>query len=182
MRRLMGTIFAVALLVAGAARAAELIQANAVRLGPGSQSSFFKVVLDRYSTDEERAAWRKAFAEGGQEALIAKWQEENPRVGTLSFTGTLGYQVRAAISVPTEKGRMIYMATDRRIGGFEIVGASRSLDYPVGWVALEVDGEGKGTGQLVAAAEITVKDGQLQIGMMGTEVVRLLNVTIKPTD
>ena len=72
MRKLTGTIFAVALLVAGAAQAAELIQANAVRLGPGSQSSFLKVVLDRYSTDAERAQWRAAFETGGQDGLIAK--------------------------------------------------------------------------------------------------------------
>jgi hypothetical protein len=179
MRKLTGTIFAVALLVAGAAQAAELIQANAVRLGPGSQSSFLKVVLDRYSTDAERAQWRAAFETGGQDGLIAKWQEENPRVGTLSFTGTIGYQIRAAVSVPTEKGRRVYLATDRRIRGFEVRNATRSEDYPVGWVQLEVDAEGKGSGEMVGAAQLSIQDGQLVVASQGTENIRLLNVTIK---
>jgi hypothetical protein len=179
MRKIIGSMFALALLAAGAAAAAELIQANAVNFGPGRSTGFLTIGLDRYSTDEERAAWRQAFAEGGQEALVVQWQEQNPKLGYLKFTQTLGYQIRAAISVPTEKGRKILIALDRPLKGFEIRANTRSEDYPIGWVELEVDAEGKGEGQMVGAAAFKVEDNRLVIETYGTQAVKLMNVTVK---
>jgi len=172
-----------ALVAAGAAEAGETIQANALRMAGGSQSSRFTVTLDRYSSDDERAMWREAFAAGGQEALIARWQEENPRVGTCSFSQTLGYQIRAAISAPTENGgRRIVMATDRPIAGFELMRGTHSQDFPIGWIQIEVDAEGKGEGILVGAAELVVEDGRLVVNTYGSEPVRLMGVTVRTKD
>lgn len=166
-------------LCAAVGNAKEVIQANAVHVGGSVRSSHLVVYLDRYSTDEERARWREVFAAGGQEALVAKWQEENPKVGTCSFTQSIGYQLRAAISVPTEKGRRIYMATDRPIAGFEVMRGARSQDYPIGWIEVEVDAEGKGEGRFVGAAEFSVEDGHLVMKTYGTEPVRLVNVVVR---
>jgi hypothetical protein len=167
------------LLLAGAAHAKEIVRAHAVHVGSVVKSSNLLVTLDRYSTDEERARWRELFAAGGQEALVAKWQEENPRVGTCSFTHTVGYQIRAAISVPTEKGRRIYMATDRPIAGYEVMRGARSQDFPIGWIEVEVDAEGKGEGRFVGAAEFSVEDGRLVMTTLGTEPVRLVDVVVR---
>lgn len=179
MKRLMGCLFTFALVLSGTAEAAETIRGTAVRVGAGVQSSYLNVTLERYSTDEERGRWREAFAAGGQNALVAKWQKEDVSVGTLSFTGTMGYPVRAALSVATDKGRKIYLATDRPIAGIELLGGSRSEDYPIGWVEIEVNEKGKGEGQLVGAAELVVEDSRLMVKQLGTEPIHLINVTIK---
>jgi hypothetical protein len=181
MKRSIAFALGAALALAAAAPAAETIQANASRLGAGaSHSGRLTVRLDRYSTDEERAEWRRIFSEGGQGALIAAWQEQNPRIGTVSFTGTMGYQIRAGLSVPTETGRRIFLATDRPISGFEMLGGTRRTeDYPIGWIELEVDAEGKGEGKLIGAAELVVENDRLVLKSLGTEPVRLTQVSVK---
>lgn len=171
-----------AALIAGAANGKEIIEAHAVRIGSAVQTSNLVVYLDRYSSDEERALWRETFAAGGQEALVAKWQEENAKVGTLRFTQTVGYQVRAAISVPTETGRRIYLATDRPIAGFEVMRGARSQDHPIAWIQIEVDGQGNGEGSLVAAAELSVEEGHLVVKSYGTEPVRLVKARVREKD
>ena len=173
-----------ALLSAGAGIAAESIQANAIRADSGARrTERFTANLDRYSTDEERAHWREIFATGGQEALVQAWQKENPRVGTMFFSETLGYQIRAAISIPTEGGgRKIFMATERPIAGFEIMSGARSGDYPVGWAEVQVDAEGKGEGRLFGAVSFEVVENRLEMKTWGTQPVQLLNVRIKAKD
>ncbi len=181
MKHLRAIVFPAALLLAGAAQGAETIKANAIHMDGGvRKTSFFSATLERYSTNEERAMWREVFAKGGQEALVAKWQEDNPSVGTCSFTNTLGYRIRAAISVPTEKGgRKIFMATDRPMSGFEIMRNTRTADYPIGWIEVEVDAEGKGEGRLIGAMQFAVEGDKLVMKTYGTEPVRLINVVVR---
>jgi hypothetical protein len=181
MKNLRTLVFSAVLLVAGTAQGAETIRANAIQMDVGARkTSFFSATLERYSTDEERAKWREAFAAGGQDALVAKWQDENPSVGHCSFTNTTGYRIRAAISVPTDKGgRKIYMATDRPMGGFEYMRGTRSQDYPIGWIEVEVDAEGKGEGRLIGAMQFAVEGDKLVMKTYGTEPIRLINVVVQ---
>ena len=180
MKHFRAIVIPAVLLLAGAAQGAETIKANAIHLDGGvRKTSFFTATLDRYSTDEERAVWREVFAKGGQEALVAKWQDDNPSVGTCSFTNTLGYRIRAAISVKTEKWRKIYMATDRPMSGFEIMRNTRTADYPIGWIEVEVDAEGKGEGRLIGAMQFAVEGDRLVMKTYGTEPIRLINVVVK---
>jgi hypothetical protein len=173
-------VAALALAIAAPAMAEETIQANALRVGTGAPNTRLTVRLDRYSTDEERAQWRAAFAANGQEGLVAAWQESNVKVGTLSLTGTMGYQLRAAVSVPTESGRRIFLVTDRPISGYEMLGGSRRTeDYPIGVIEVDVDAEGKGEGQMIGAAELVVENDRLVIKTLRTDPTRLTQVTVK---
>lgn len=182
MKRTLATMVILAGALAGAAEAAELIHATAARVGSGrSQTSYLNVTLERYSTDEERGRWREAFLAGGQNALIALWQKEDVEIGKFSFTGTMAYPVRAALSVPLEDGgRKIYVATDRPIAGIEYLGGSRTEDYPMGWIEFLIPAKGKGgEGRLVGAAEAVIEDGRLSIKSFGTEPIRLISVSVK---
>ena len=167
--------------LAGPAAAEETIQANALRVGTGTPNTRLTVRLDRYSSDEERAQWRAAFAQSGQEGLVAAWQESNVKVGTMSLTGTMGYQLRAGISIPTENGgRRIFLVTDRPISGYEMLGGTRRTEeYPIGVIELEVDAEGKGEGRMIGAAELVVENDRLTIKTLRTDPTRLTQVTIK---
>lgn len=180
MRKLSTFVLSGSLLLAGAGHATEILQATAMKLGGAIQTGQLVVYLHRYTTDEERAAWRQAFAEGGQEALVRQWQEAKVSVGTCSFARSLGYDLRAAISVPLEGGgRKIYMATDRPIAGFEAMRNTRSEEYPIGWIEVVVDAEGKGEGRMVGMAAFSLENGQLVMTTYGTEPVRLSNVKIR---
>jgi len=179
MKRIAAVLVVLALLPAGALFAAEQIQANAVRLGAGPSTGFFQAVLDRYTTPEEHARWREAFRGSGQDALVKLWQKEEPSVGTLSFETTLGYRIRAAYSIPTESGRRLVLVTDRPVAGVEVMRGSRSLDYPIGWIELDVDAAGKGEGKLYGAVELSVENERLTVKTYGTEPIRLMNVKIE---
>lgn len=176
----LATMFSIlALLPAGALLAAELIQANAIRLGAGKSTGFFQATVERYTTPEEQARWREAFRAGGQDAVVKLWQKEEPSVGVMSFERTLGYRIRVAHTFPTEKGRRIVMVTDRPIAGVEAMQGARSLDYPIGFIEIDVDAEGKGEGTLYGAVEVTVENERLTLKTWGTEPIRLMSVRIE---
>jgi len=179
MKRTLTLLFAAALVGAGSLPAAEQISANAVRLGPGKSTGFFQASLDRYTTPEEHARWRETFRGSGQDALVKLWQKEEPSVGTMSFETTLGYRIRAAYSIPTEGGRKLVLVTDRPIAGVEVMRGTRSLDYPIGWIEIELDAEGKGEGKLYGAVELSVENERLTVKTYGTEPIRLMSVRIE---
>jgi hypothetical protein len=159
----------------------ETLNARAISMrgGPGPNTGVLIVHIDRYTTDEELAADVEAFRAGGQEAVVTRWQKEKPVVGRARFAQTLGIDVRVARSRPTPTGRHITLATDRRIGGVEVMRNLRSEDYPIGWIEADVDTNGKGEGRLVPAVKLTVKDGALVIESYGNEPLRLVSVTVK---
>jgi len=160
----------------------ETIRANAVSLGarPGPNTGFLIAHIDRYTTDEELARWIEAFRQGGQGALVSVWQKEEPQVGRVRFAETLGRDLRVVRSRPTEKGRRIVLVTDRPLAAPEVMRGLRTEDYPIAWIDVEVDAEGKGEGTLVAAAQLSVDDqGQLVVESFGIQPVKLLNVKIE---
>ena len=88
-----------------------------------------------------------------------------------------------ARTFPTENGgRRIRLITDRPIAAVEMMRGLRSEDYPIGWIELEVDAEGKGEGKMIGAAQVEVKDGKLVVESFGTQPVRLNNVKVTPKD
>lgn len=160
----------------------ETIHAHAVAMGarPGPNTGLFSARIDRYTSDEELAKWAQVFREGGQEALVSAWLHEEPVVGSAKFAQTLGRDLRVARSHPTEKGRRITLVTDRPLATPEVMRDLRSSDYPIGWIEVEVDGEGRGEGTLVAAAQLEVDDnGNLTVESYGVQPVRLLKVRIE---
>ncbi len=160
----------------------ETIKARAVAMGagPAPNTGYLTVWVDRYTSDDELARWRQTFLEGGQNQLVAVWQREMPVVGRVRFAETLGSDLRVARSVPTEKGRKITLVTDRPLAAAEVMRGSRSEDYPIGWIEVEVDEEGRGEGTLIAAARLEVdEEGNLSVEGYAIQPVKLLKVRIE---
>jgi hypothetical protein len=55
----------------------------------------------------------------------------------------------------------------------------RSRDYQFGVVEIVLESDGKGQGNLIAAAKIEFKDKNLEIESFGLEPFRITNVTAK---
>lgn len=157
------------------------IQANVINMEPGAlkRTSHLVVTLDRFTPDEELGKWVDAFRAGGQTAMVDAWQKDEPVVGRMRFANTLGYDIRVARLRDTETGRKLTLVTDRPVGGFEVAHSLRSEDYPIGWVEIEIDKNGKGTGRLIPAAQLTVKDGSLIMETFGTQPMKLVQVKVK---
>ncbi len=70
------------------------------------------------------------------------------------------------------------LATDRPFAFLELARGSRSTDYNVSLVVLEIDPEtGEGEGSAVGGAELSIdKEGRLNIEIHGTRPTKLNNV------
>lgn len=158
--------------------------ANAVNMsnmGPRGQVRL-RVRVDRWSTDEERAKLMealKAQGRGGRDFANTLFSKES--VGTIRESQSLAYDLRYARSLPTEDGRQIILATDRRIEFAEAWRSARTLDYNVSLIILDVDAEGRGDGQLMLGAEFTWNEdkNQVEITHFASEPIRLRNVRLR---
>lgn len=161
----------------------ELFTAIAINMGTiqaqrGPRNTIMTFGIDRWSTDEERATMRQAFAEKGQDGLL-KALQKSPKVGYMRASNTLGWDLHYAIQVPAEDGgRRIIVGTDRRLGMFEIANNTRTADYPFTIVELHLDKDSKGEGAMSVATKIQVsKDGtHLELENYSSEPVRLQKV------
>ena len=140
-------------------------------------SSVVDIVIDRWSTPEERAALIAAFKEKGQDGLLDALQRMK-RVGYLKMPDKLGYSLYYAVQRPEkEGGRRILIATDRKIGYFEFDKGARSLDYPFTLMELRLDKDGNGEGKVSVGTRISVNaDNQLELENYGMQPVQLNKV------
>ena len=161
----------------------ESFTAFAVNMGTagtprGKRSGTVSIIVERWSTDEERRAMVQAFMEKGQDGLLTQLRK-TPRLGTIRTPNTLGWELHYAVQVPTEDGgRRILLGTDREMGYWEASNQPRTTDYPFTLVEMRLDKEGKGEGKLSLATQISVsKDGrQVELENYSSEPVRLQKV------
>lgn len=156
----------------------ETIRANVINLNSGPKTGMLTLWIESYTSDEDAQRYLEAFKQGGQDAVVKIWQKEKPVAGRMRFAQTLGYDLRVVRSVPTEKGRKIRLITDRPIQGYVWRTGARSQDYPIGWIEIELDAEGKGEGQMIAAAELTAEDGNLVLKTFGVQPMKVVNAQL----
>ncbi len=103
-------------------------------------------------------------------------------VGTIREQQSLSYDLGYSRSFDTEGGgRQIILATDRRIGFAESWRSSRTLDYNVSLIILNLDAEGRGDGQLMLGAEFVWDDAKNQVVItnFASEPIRLTSVRLR---
>ena len=145
--------------------------------GPGPSSGRFNIRVKRWSTDEQRGSLLKVLAEKGSDALVDALQDQEP-AGTINFTGQIGYDLRYARQIQDGDTRRLVLATDRPVTFGELIRMSRSLDKGVTIVILTLDAEGKGSGDLLVGAELSLDPakGELTVEHLGTNPVKLNQV------
>ncbi len=139
------------------------------------------IVVERWSTDEEREQLRTALIEKGSAALLAALQNLKPRAGYISSSSSLGWDVRyAREEAYGDGGRRVIVATDRPMSFWELRNQPRSVDYEFTLAEIRLTKDGKGVGKLVTAAKITYnKDTRsVEIENYGLEPVRLSEVAV----
>jgi hypothetical protein len=140
------------------------------------------IVLNRYSTEDERNRFLAVLNERGPEALLDVFQKA-PSIGRLGAPGRIGYEIRYAAEMPGEDGgRRIVIATDRRMSFFEAANRPRTVDYPFTVVQLNLDNEGKGDGRasIYARIEVDKKHNTIVLEDIGIQPVTLMNVQASP--
>lgn len=143
----------------------EFFQATA--MGQSTQSGRMlsvNIQIEEYSTPEDQLILLEAFNSKGMEGLSNALGKMKSK-GRLSITGTLGFDVTYIRSFPTETGRKIRIVTNRPIRFGEAWADTRSSDYNLSAVELNISNEkGKSTGILLPACQFKIdKEKQLEI-------------------
>jgi hypothetical protein len=146
-------------------RKSETIDATA--MGTSTQmgkSVNVKVVINQFSTEEDRQVLVAAFKKGQSQGLV-KALSNMKSVGRIAITGTVGYDLSYIALIPSPTGRKIRFATNRRIRFGEAYNNSQSTAYDLtaGEFDLNDSDKNKSSGILYPAAQLIInKQGQLQ--------------------
>lgn len=131
-----------------------------------------------YSTNEEMQRFGDLSVNRGAQALREELQDQEK--GWLRVGDGLGYPIAVARSETAQDGsRHIVLVADRPIQFFEAWNSSRSLDYPFSVVELRIGKDGKGEGQLTAAAQVRLINGGVRVENYGFQPARLLGVRVR---
>lgn len=156
--------------------------AFAVNMGSGPNAGVIDIVLERLSSDEERATLISAFLEKGQDLLLKELQKVKPRVGYMRSPNSLGYDLQYAYQfVNSDGSRRVVIATDRRVGFWEASRQPRSMDYPFTFIEMRLDKEGNGEGRMAVGTKISrSKDGKtVELENYGIAPVALNNIKLQ---
>lgn len=136
------------------------------------------IVINRWSTDQERDELLAALREGGPDGLLRALQKIKDPAGYIRTPSSIGYPLRFARQISmADGGRRIIIATDRYVSFLEATTQPRSADYPFMLVDIRMSADGKGTGKLMPLAKVTAnEDHTVEIENYSSEPVRLTEV------
>lgn len=123
-----------------------------------------KVIINRFSTPEDREVLVAAFQKGQTPGLVDALSKMKP-VGRIAITGTLGYDLAYVRLIRTPTGRRIRFATNRliRFGEAYHSTQSKAFDLTAGEFDLDNADKDKSHGILYPACQLIVnKKGELQ--------------------
>jgi hypothetical protein len=136
-----------------------------------------KVIISKYSTEEDRAVLVDAFKKGQNKGLVDALSKM-PSVGRIAITGTVGTDLAYVHLIRTDIGRKIRFATNRRIQFAEAYANSRSTAYDLtaGEFDLNDSDKNKSSGVLYPASQLVInKEGQLEFQLRKNHW-RLVNI------
>jgi hypothetical protein len=140
---------------------------DATAMGTGTQlgkTISVKLIIYRYSTEDDRAILVDAFKKGQNQGLVDTLSKMKP-VGRIAITGTVGSDVAYIRLIKTDTGRTIRFATNRLIRFGEAYNNTRTIAYNLtaGEVNLNDSDKSKSQGSLYPASQLIInKDGQLE--------------------
>ena len=111
------------------------------------------IIIREYSTPTDQKVLMDAFAARGNEGLSNAASKMSAK-GRIAITGTLGFDVNYIRIFETPTGRKIRMVADRPITFGEAWSDTRSQDYTLSGIEINVDANSKGTGTLIPACQL----------------------------
>jgi hypothetical protein len=112
---------------------------------------------------------------------LTKSLEKADDIGSIQLTGHVGfYDFKLIRSRATHTGRRIIAVCDRPLQFGELYHSTRSTDYTIGIMILDLTkdskGKEKGSGVLYYAAKVKIKNKSIQIEHYQIHPVKLVNV------
>jgi len=121
------------------------------------------ILIEGYSNEDDRQTLIAAFKRNGQDGLVDALQDMKPK-GRIRFaSGGVGNDVKYIIELPSKNGRRLRLVTDRWLTFGELYNSTRSSDYSVGAIELNLTPDGKGSGTVLPACRITMNKKKKQV-------------------
>jgi len=148
-------------------KAQERMTIQATAMGTSTQLGKMysvNIIVEQFSTPEDRAALIDAFKRSGQDGLVNVLEDMKPK-GRIRFaSGGVGNDIKYIMELPSEKGhRRLRLVTDRTLAFGELYQGTRSRDYTVGAIELDLTPDGKGSGTVLPACKLTVNKKKQQV-------------------
>lgn len=151
--------------IASAQTKRETYQATAIGEGTYFGRTFnVTIIIEQYSTAEDQQILVEAFNKAGNQGLVNALSKMGSK-GHIAITGTLGYDINYVREFQTPTGRKIRMVTDRPITFDEAWSDSRSMDYSLSAMELDISSsKNQSGGTLLPACQFSVsKEKELTI-------------------
>jgi len=168
--------------------AEEIYRARAVAMGAGAAGAL-EIHVTRWTTDDERQALANTLVQKGQEEFVKELRKQDETgwsrtQGGRGMRGEPSVRMRYAFEFTQADGsRVLILVTDRPLGFGEVMRASRSSEYDVSAIVLEMkkgdDGKETGEGTLYAGAKLSydADKKQIKVESLEEQPVRLTEVT-----
>lgn len=147
-------------------KAQERMTIQATAMGTSTQMGKIanvNIYIEGYSTTEDRTSLINAFKKSGQTGMVSVLEDMKPK-GRIRFaSGGVGNDIKYIIELPSQKGRKLRLVTDRTLAFAELYQGTRSSDYTVGAIELELTPDGKGSGTVLPACKLTVNKKKQQV-------------------
>jgi len=121
------------------------------------------IYIEAFSTQDDRNTLIEAFKRRGQDGLVNALQDMKTKGRVRFASGGVGNDVKYIIELPSENGRKLRLITDRWLLFTELYNSTRSSDYSVGAIELNLTPDGKGTGTVLPACKLTVNKKNKQV-------------------
>ena len=153
--------------VGTSAQAQKSMTIQATAMGTSTQMGKIysvNIIIQQYSTPEERQLLINAFKSKGQDGLIDVLEDLKPKGRVRFASGGVGNDVKYIMELPSEKGiRRLRLVTDRNLAFGELYHSTRSREHSVGAIELELTPDGKGSGRVLPACRLTVNKKKQQV-------------------
>jgi hypothetical protein len=147
-------------------KAQERVTIQATAMGTSTQTGKIydvNIYIEKLSTTEDRNLLINAFKKSGQDGMVKALEDMKPK-GRIRFSsGGVGNDIKYIMELPSDKGRRLRLVTDRTLAFAELSQGTRSRDYSVGAIELELTPDGKGTGTVLPACKLTVNKKKQQV-------------------
>lgn len=158
--------------------AQEEFQARLLGQDPhaGTRATKFIIFIESYTTPEEVLELAKILSESGYEAFMSAFQTINKGYFRPTAGRGVKINIHAAHSLPTEKGRKIWLFTQRQSWDPE---AQQRTDqrFPFMAIELTLDKKGKGEGKIYEQASIKLSgQGMIEMESYNTAPLQLWGV------
>ena len=140
-------------------RASERFTALAVNLESPrrAKTGTVEIVMNRWSTDQERDRLLGVLLEKGPEKFLDALQD-TPRVGYIRTPDGIDYELNFSRRTPSEEGgERIEVITGRDFRFWEDINQPGAIDYSIAAIDLRINRDGQGEGWMSIATKIMGK-------------------------